>query len=188
MIEIDSTDRSFVRSSLSHPLSLSPHATDRSRARRRSTLSTIPFARARRPPPPTRESDADGSRNCAQLGPERRQSASHDSRKRDCTGPYPEEIFFNSTARARLRLPVCPFVCLSISPLRVLRCALRYEFSSSRGSVARTTSTVNATAGGPSAPTASPRAADEDADVARSSPRTRARTPSARRPPRIMPA
>ena len=192
MIEIDSTDRSIVRSSLSPSLSLSLAPRDGPFARA-STLDAFddtvrPRASAASADDGARESDVDGLRNCAQLGPERRQSASHDSRKRDCTGPYPEEIFFNSTARARLRLPVCPFVCLSISPLRVLRCALRYEFSSSRGSVARTTSTVNATAGGPSAPTASPRAADEDADVARSSPRTRARTPSARRPPRMMPA
>ena len=129
MIEIDSTDRSFVRSSLS--LSLAPRDGPLARA---STLDAFddtvrPRASAASADDGARESDVDGLRNCAQLGPERRQSASHDSRRRDSVlAPYPEKIFFNAPARARLRL--LSVVCLSISPLRARRecAALRVLF------------------------------------------------------------
>ena len=188
----DRFHRSFVRSSLS--LSLAPRDGPLARA---STLDAFddtvrPRASAASADDGARESDVDGLRNCAQLGPERRHCR-HDNRRvmthEEGTLYWPpiQKRYFSTHPRARVS------VCCLLSVYLSLRCeraasALRYEFSSSRGSVARTTSTVNATAGGSRAATASPRAADEDADVARSSPRTRARTPSARRPPRMMPA
>ena len=139
MIEIDSTDRSIVRSSLSPSLSLSLSLAPRDGPfARASTLDAFddtvrPRASAASADDGARESDVDGLRNCAQLGPERRQSASHDSRKRDSVlAPYPEKIFFN-TISARSARPSARSSARSSA-----RPSLRYE----RYDVRRATSSL----------------------------------------------
>ena len=109
MIEIGSTHRSFVRPSLSLSLSLAPRDGPLARA---STLDAFddtvrPRASSASAADGARESDVDGSQNCAQLVPrdDNRRVMTHE--KGTVLAPYPEKIFFNNRARASPSVVCC---------------------------------------------------------------------------------